>query len=119
MLFKLVLLSLGIVMFCCRHALDLLISLAKSFPGYFLPLRPKDQDSPQERVGVETRSRASSIQGTTPSSSAGEGTSSGPSTSSAVASTSASGSTATAPNEFWELLLRLDSASSSRKGVQF
>lgn len=91
----------------------MLISLAKSFPGYFLPARPKDQEAPQERIGVETRSRASSSQGVASTSSAGEGTSSGPSSSSAGPSTSAS---TAAQNEFWELLLRLDSASSSRKG---
>ena len=29
-------------MFGCRHTLEVLISLAKSFPGYFLPLKSKD-----------------------------------------------------------------------------
>ncbi|KAJ1530610.1 hypothetical protein ONE63_005490 [Megalurothrips usitatus] len=97
----------------CRHVLDLLISLGKSFPGYFIPARPKDQETPPERVGVETRSRASSSQGAASTLSGGEGTSSGPSTSTPGPS---SGVSTGNQNEFWDLLLRLDSASSSRKG---
>lgn len=65
----------------CKHTLELLISLAKSFPGYFLPndFKPPSKEKIPNKESQE------------------------------------SGSTKTS-NDFWDILIRLDSSSSSRKG---
>ncbi len=78
----------------CRHTLDVLISLAKSFPSHFLP-RPS-----------------------MPSSSSGAGASATallPAGGSS-ASSSSTASRSAAATDFWDLLVRLDSQSASRKG---
>lgn len=71
----------------CRHTLDVLISLAKSFPSYFLPRPP----SSEEKKENESKKSASS---------------------SALSGTKKQ-ETGT---DFWDLLARLDSQSASRKG---
>ena len=76
----------------CRHTLDVLISLAKSFPSHFLPrppVAPTDADKKEKEVETKKGSSASS---------------------------SASAKKQDAATDFWELLARLDSQSASRKG---
>ena len=76
----------------CRHTLDVLISLAKSFPSHFLPRPPL--------AGVEDKKDkdkdADSKKGT-------------PAASSSIKKQETG-------TDFWDLLARLDSQSASRKG---
>lgn len=78
----------------CRHTLDTLISLAKSFPGHFLPYQGKDSE---EKSDSKKSNNCSSGN-----------------TTGAVSKTSKSQSSE--PTDFWELLVKLDSISVSRKG---
>ena len=84
----------------CRHALDTLISLAKCFPRHFLPHQGKESDD------SKSDSKKSSSGG-----GANTGAISKNSKGSAASSAQASES-----SDFWELLVKLDSISVSRKG---
>ncbi|GLH08141.1 uncharacterized protein GBIM_13439 [Gryllus bimaculatus] len=75
-----------------RHTLEVLISLAKTFPGYFLPLKSKGNDKDACKDGG-SKSRAS--------------TSAGPSGSKSSRNDLAN---------FWDILLKLDSTTYSKKG---
>ncbi|XP_037772840.1 E3 ubiquitin-protein ligase HUWE1-like isoform X4 [Penaeus monodon] len=81
----------------CRHALDTLISLAKSFPSHFLPHQGKEtddskSDSKKSSSGTTTGAISKNSKGSSSSSQSSE------------------------PTDFWELLVKLDSISVSRKG---
>lgn len=79
----------------CRHALDTLISLAKSFPSHFLPHQGKESDdnkSEAKKSGCGTTTGAISKNSKGSSGQSSEST------------------------DFWELLVKLDSISVSRKG---
>ncbi|XP_054168845.1 E3 ubiquitin-protein ligase HUWE1-like isoform X3 [Oppia nitens] len=80
----------------CRHVLDTLIALAKSFPNHFLP------DAHQMSAGVVTAK--------TDDSSAASAAAV-PTTPSSSSSSSSKGVT-----DFWDVLVKLDSSSNSRKG---
>ena len=80
----------------CRHTLDVLISLAKSFPSYFLP-RPHGMSSDEKKDKEAAASSESKKTAAAPSS--------------AVAVKKQETGT-----DFWDLLARLDSQSASRKG---
>ncbi|KAG8038907.1 hypothetical protein G9C98_003214 [Cotesia typhae] len=75
----------------CRHTLELLISLAKSFPGYFVPTKFKESEdkskekecSGKEETGAKPKSASKSIKSDIP--------------------------------DFWDMLLKLD-CSVSKKG---
>lgn len=88
----------GLTMFlCCRHALDTLISLAKSFPSHFLPHQGKEtddskSDSKKSSSGMTTGAISKNSKGSSSSNQSSE------------------------PTDFWELLVKLDSISVSRKG---
>ncbi|XP_042241661.1 E3 ubiquitin-protein ligase HUWE1-like isoform X2 [Homarus americanus] len=80
----------------CRHALDTLISLAKSFPSHFLPHQGKESDDSKSEVKKS-----------------GSGTTTGAISKNSKGSSSGQSSEST---DFWELLVKLDSISVSRKG---
>ena len=78
-----------------RHTLEVLISLAKSFPGYFLPLKSKDEckykdSSPSRDVKLKLSPGSSGSGGCRTSRT--DGTS------------------------FWDMLLKLDSLTATKKG---
>lgn len=78
-----------------RHTLEVLISLAKSFPGYFLPLRSKEEckykdSSPPRDIRLKLSPGSSG---------------------SGVSRASRSDGTS-----FWDMLLKLDSVTSTKKG---
>ncbi|XP_011333015.1 E3 ubiquitin-protein ligase HUWE1 isoform X1 [Ooceraea biroi] len=75
----------------CRHTLELLISLAKSFPGYFVPIKSKeldDKDTGKEKDGNKEESGAKNK--------------------------SASKIGRSDLPDFWDLLLKLDSCASKK-----
>ncbi|XP_018052863.1 PREDICTED: E3 ubiquitin-protein ligase HUWE1 isoform X6 [Atta colombica] len=77
----------------CRHTLELLISLAKSFPGYFVPIKSKDLDDKDS--GKEKDVSGSKEEGGAKNKSASKiGRSDLP--------------------DFWDLLLKLDSCASKK-----
>ncbi|KAL3226528.1 hypothetical protein MRX96_004417 [Rhipicephalus microplus] len=81
----------------CRHVLDTLISLAKSFPVHFLPEKVRGGPS-----GLLSSGKASA---------GGAGTSSRPSSRSAPSTSAASSPLAAEPGkdgDFWSVLVRLD-----------
>ncbi|XP_059079512.1 E3 ubiquitin-protein ligase HUWE1-like isoform X2 [Tigriopus californicus] len=82
----------GAATFVSKHTLEVLISLAKSFPSHFLPWKDLEQGS-KETNGTKKSSGASK-------------------------SSSSDGKKATEPavNDFWETLLKLDLQSTSKKG---
>lgn len=85
----------------CRHVLDALISLAKMFPNQFLPSKVKEVqkcDSEKEREGDKTKLTAS---GATPKTKTIEKQDS---------------KSENRDTDFWDLLVRLDSLCSSKKG---
>ena len=92
----------------CRHTLEVLISLAKSFPAYFLPWKDqqshghKSSDSNAGLVGAGSKPKwSSNVSNTsTPLKPEKKGNSSSNDIS----------------TDFWDTLLRLDSQSSSKKG---
>lgn len=111
----------------CRHTVDLLIFLAKSFPVHFLPLKKAEQQqaitfqSIPGPLGTTTTStnvtKTKSKTSTTSSSSSSSGIASlkkddGPSTSMQAAtpgpSNASAGGTSDKPTEFWEILSGLD-----------
>ncbi|XP_036141020.1 E3 ubiquitin-protein ligase HUWE1 isoform X8 [Monomorium pharaonis] len=77
----------------CRHTLELLISLAKSFPGYFVPIKSKDSDD-------KDNTKEKDING-----SKEEGGAKNKSTSKVGRSDLP---------DFWDLLLKLDSCASKK-----
>ena len=95
----------------CRHVLDTLISLAKSFPNYFLPGN-KSKEAGDTAAGVapaagcksrvvrESDSKSNSTCGASPARAGG----------------AAAKPDARADIDFWDLLVRLDSTSGCRKG---
>lgn len=87
----------------CRHVLDALISLARMFPNQFLPSKVREVqkcDSSKEKDSEKTKSSASAT-GATPKSKTLEKSDS----KSEIRET-----------DFWELLVKLDSLCSSKKG---
>jgi E3 ubiquitin-protein ligase HUWE1 len=88
----------------CRHVLDTLISLAKSFPSYFLPLSSAaagaqaKADAAAEAMDKASKDSSSSSGPKTPSSSRLE---------------------PARDVDFWELLVRLDGSVGSKKGKSF
>ena len=88
----------------CRHVLDALISLGRSFPSYFLP-QPKTKEVPSGGGCAAEDHRDNRLPHAAKSSASGR-----PSTSSRQ--------TLTSPpdTDFWDLLLRLDGMSGSKKG---
>ncbi|XP_057320129.1 E3 ubiquitin-protein ligase HUWE1-like isoform X1 [Microplitis mediator] len=74
----------------CRHTLELLISLAKSFPGYFVPTKFKESE--EKSKDKETNGKEET--GAKPK--------------------SASKSTKSDIPDFWDMLLRLDSCASKK-----
>lgn len=70
----------------CRHTLDLLIFLAKTFPGHFLPLKKSQQ---QQQQSSQTASSDSNVDEPMPS-------------------TSAQAIQRDRSTDFWDILLRLD-----------
>ncbi|XP_020278772.1 E3 ubiquitin-protein ligase HUWE1 isoform X2 [Pseudomyrmex gracilis] len=77
----------------CRHTLDLLISLAKSFPGYFVPIKSKDSDDKDSNKDKDLNSSRE------------EGGAKNKSTSKVGKSDLP---------DFWDLLLKLDSCASKK-----
>merc|ERR1719188_1547574 len=92
----------------CKHTLEVLISLAKSFPGHFLPWKGLEASSkePDKSIGKEYKLTSS----TPTSANKGENKKAGSSN-----SASAENNSCTIP-EFWETLLKLDIQSTSKKG---
>ncbi|XP_076049070.1 HECT, UBA and WWE domain containing E3 ubiquitin protein ligase 1 isoform X2 [Oratosquilla oratoria] len=87
----------------CRHALDTLISLAKSFPSHFLPHQAKSKENTEESNKSDSKKCATAAT-VVPSSGA-------------VTKMPKGGSSQTLEGtDFWELLVKLDSISVSRKG---
>lgn len=93
----------------CRHVLDTLISLAKSFPVHFLPEKSKDEksrdsapvsDAKPARI-PQTPVKSDNKQSTPISASAKPDSSPG---------------LLRHDNDFWDILVKLDSLSSNRKG---
>lgn len=77
----------------CRHALDVFISLAKSFPTFFLPLRKsKDEDGKGDSISDSVKSN------------------------SAKPAASPTKSKLDTTTDFWDMLLKLDSLSATKKG---
>ena len=91
----------------CRHTLEVLISLAKSFPGHFLPW--KGLEASTKESDKSSGKEKSKLTSTPTSANKGENKKSG-STNSASADNSGS------IPEFWETLLKLDIQSTSKKG---
>ncbi len=85
----------------CRHVLDTLITLAKSFPSQFLPQaqpRARESQCEADRTTPDPANRTTKVATPTPS---------------------PSPATAAAETDFWELLVRLDGLSGGRKGKAF
>ena len=90
----------------CRHALDTLISLAKAFPSHFLPLTAaKDKQAADPAAGAAA--------GDNKTDSAKKSSSGATSKGSKAAEKKEEKSE---PTDFWDLLVRLDSITVSRKG---
>lgn len=115
----------------CRHTIDLLIFLAKSFPVHFLPLKKTDAPStsggpnaPSTSTAMTTLATASIAIASKPKSSKNANTSSS-SSSSGIASlkkdeqpSTSSGSTGVEKSfEFWEILGTLDSKISHHRKI--
>ena len=75
----------------CRHTLELLISLAKSFPGYFVPMKSKDSDEKEKDKDYSTPKEESGAKPKIP----------------------AKPNKSDAP-DFWDMLLKLDSCASKK-----
>lgn len=75
----------------CRHTLELLISLAKSFPGYFVPIKSKDlddKDNKEKSINIKEEGGAKS-------------------------KSASKVGRSDLPN-FWDMLLKLDSCASKK-----
>lgn len=77
----------------CRHTLELLISLAKSFPGYFVPTKSKDNEDKNKEKDASGASKEEAS-GAKPKSTTKSGRSDLP--------------------DFWDMLLKLDSCASKK-----
>ncbi|KFM63905.1 E3 ubiquitin-protein ligase HUWE1, partial [Stegodyphus mimosarum] len=90
----------------CRHVLDTLISLAKSFPIHFLPNPARREDKSKD-----TSNKGDQKSGKTP-------TSAGAKTESkSMSSSKLENSSSHSESDFWDVLVKLDSLSTtSRKG---
>ncbi|WAR27034.1 HUWE1-like protein [Mya arenaria] len=87
----------------CRHVLDALISLARMFPNHFLPSKAKEVqkcDSKDKETDAKSKTSTSAT-GATPKVKSIEKTDS---------------KTESRETDFWELLVKLDSLCSSKKG---
>lgn len=87
----------------CRHTLDVLISLAKSFPSHFLPRPPTSFDDKKKEAS--TSAASGEAKKLVPSTTVGS-----------PASTAVAKKQDPTGTDFWDLLARLDSQSASRKG---
>lgn len=76
----------------CRHTLDLLIALAKGFPGYFVPVKPKESEEKEANKEKDSNNKE-------------EACSKGKSTSKPGKSDQP---------DFWDMLLKLDSCASKK-----
>ncbi|CAK9823562.1 E3 ubiquitin-protein ligase HUWE1, partial [Anthophora retusa] len=76
----------------CRHTLELLISLAKGFPGYFVPIKSKESDD--KEISKEKDSSNKEETGSKGKSASKPGKSDQP--------------------DFWDMLLKLDSCASKK-----
>ncbi|XP_060587198.1 E3 ubiquitin-protein ligase HUWE1-like isoform X3 [Ruditapes philippinarum] len=88
----------------CRHVLDALISLAKMFPNQFLPSKAKEVqtcDNDKEKESDKTKTPMTSATGATPKVKTIEKQDS---------------KSDNRDTDFWELLVKLDSLCSSKKG---
>ncbi|KAK0081548.1 hypothetical protein PV325_011960 [Microctonus aethiopoides] len=74
----------------CRHTLELLISLAKSFPGYFVPTKSKELEDKSKEKDSTAKEESS------------------------MKAKSTSKSTKSDLPDFWDMLLRLDSCASKK-----
>lgn len=75
----------------CRHALDLLIALAKNFPANFLPIKKKTTNNTKPTIDENQPSTSSSAR---------------------------ESSQLDTSTDFWDILLRLEMRSRSRKGAK-
>lgn len=96
----------------CRHALDTLISLAKNFPSHFLPYQGKDSESDKNDSGKKPTSNSGAVSKSSKDNSSGKNSES----SAGKGSESSSSGRNSESTDFWELLVKLDSISVSRKG---
>ena len=92
----------------CKHTLEVLISLAKSFPGHFLPWKGLEASSKESDKSTGKDYKLTSS--TPTSANKGENKKSG-----STNSASAENNSGSIP-EFWETLLKLDMQSTSKKG---
>ncbi|XP_076227161.1 HECT, UBA and WWE domain containing E3 ubiquitin protein ligase 1 isoform X5 [Nomia melanderi] len=76
----------------CKHTLDLLIALAKGFPGYFVPVKPKESEEKEANKEKDSNNKE-------------EACSKGKSTSKPGKSDQP---------DFWDMLLKLDSCASKK-----
>ncbi|XP_048511685.1 E3 ubiquitin-protein ligase HUWE1 isoform X4 [Athalia rosae] len=81
----------------CRHTLELLISLAKSFPGYFVPLKSKDSEEKDKEKEKEKEKETNANKDET-----------------GAKTKSASKPGKSDLPDFWDMLLRLDSCASKK-----
>ena len=102
----------------CRHVLDTLISLAKSFPSQFLPQSKAKEANCASKDGGDVNEDKENKLVTIPESQEGSASKSGkPATS---LSQTPSQSSPSPEMDFWEILVRLDNTSSGvRKGKAF
>ncbi|CAL4126406.1 unnamed protein product, partial [Meganyctiphanes norvegica] len=96
----------------CRHALDTLISLAKSFPSHFLPYQGKDNECDKSESGKKSTSSTGAVSKSNKDTATGKSSESSAGKGSETSSLGRNGES----TDFWELLVRLDSISVSRKG---
>lgn len=91
-----------------RHVLDTLISLAKSFPIHFLPEKAKEEKYGKEVIAQDNRASKTTIPFITKSDSK--------QVLSASSKIEGSGSISRQDTDFWDVLIKLDCLSTSRKG---
>ena len=87
----------------CRHVLDILISLAKTFPTHFLPQQPNQMAISCNQLAPESDSPLA--KGKAKDNQSGAASSGCP-----------SGATSSGKPDFWESLIKLDAALSGKKG---
>ncbi|XP_067140217.1 E3 ubiquitin-protein ligase HUWE1 isoform X2 [Centruroides vittatus] len=91
-----------------RHVLDTLISLAKSFPIHFLPEKAKEEKYGKDVIAQDNRASKTTVPITAKSDSK--------QILSTSSKTEACGSLSRQDTDFWDVLIKLDSLSTSRKG---
>ncbi|XP_023229433.1 E3 ubiquitin-protein ligase HUWE1-like [Centruroides sculpturatus] len=91
-----------------RHVLDTLISLAKSFPIHFLPEKAKEEKYGKDVIAQDNRASKTTVPITAKSDSK--------QVLSTSSKTEACGSLSRQDTDFWDVLIKLDSLSTSRKG---